>query len=216
MPYLLRRVVAVLGSVLLAMLLLCAKVTYEAHQTFARGEEALAQGAYSAAVTYYERTLKWYTPYSTRVPLAIERLWHLGSTAEARGDRPLALAAYGAIRSGLYAVQSLYLPYAAWIPKSEERLAVLMAQTKHAAETPATQLAQDTGRFAAMLQHNAGPHTGWSVLVELAFLGWAGATVGFIWYSFPVPGGFSRPRGLLWGSLMALCFGVWIVAMVQT
>ena len=86
------------------VVMLYAKVAYNAHQDFARGEESYTHGEYKVAITHYERTIKWYTPFSTVVQPAVERLWQLGAEAEARGDASLALEAYQTLRSSLYAI----------------------------------------------------------------------------------------------------------------
>src|SRR5712664_2832217 len=162
----------VVGLVVAFVVILYAKVVYNASQDFTLGEEAYTRSEYKVAITHYERTIKWYTPLSRVVQNAVERLWQLGTEAEARGDLSMALAAYQTLRSSLYAVQSFYIPYQSWIPKSEERIAPLLAKTKIGAEPRADKLVQDTTRFAMQLQRHVGPHLGWSILVEIGFLGW--------------------------------------------
>ena len=195
------------------VVMLYAKVAYNANRDFARGEESYRHGEYKVAITYYERTIKWYTPFSTVVQPAVERLWQLGAEAEARGEVSLALEAYQTLRSSLYAVQSFYIPYQSWIPKSEARIAPLLAKTKAGTEQQEDKLAQDTARFAMQLQRHVGPYLGWSVLVEIGFLGWVGATVGLIWYVVDEQGHFARRQGLLWGSLLAIFFALWLISM---
>jgi len=213
LSYFLRQVVRILGVLLFLAAVLVVKVTYNARQEFARGEEAYTYGAYNAAITHYERTIKWYTPFSKTVQRAVERLWQLGTEAETREDWPLALEAYQSLRSSLYAVQSFYVPYQSWIPKSEEHIAPLLAKTKIGAEPRADKLVQDTTRFAMQLQRHVGPHLGWSILVEIGFLGWVGATVSLIWYVVDQDGNFAQRQGLLWGSLLAVFFALWVVSM---
>jgi hypothetical protein len=198
------------------LVILYAKVAYNARQDFTLGEDAYIHGEYKRAMTHYERTIKWYTPLSTTVQRAVEHLWQLGTEAEARGELALALEAYQTLRSSLYAVQSFYIPYQGWIPKTEERIAPLLAKTKAGEEPNADKLAQDTARFAMQLQRHVGPHLGWSILVEIGFLGWVGATVGLIWYVVDEAGNFARRPGLLWGSLMAVCFALWLIGMRLT
>jgi len=198
------------------VVILYAKVTYNASQDFALGEDAYTHGEYKRAITHYERTIKWYTPLSTTVQRAVERLWQLGTEAEVRGEISLALEAYQTLRSSLYAVQSFYIPYQSWIPKSEARIAPLLAKTKAGEEHNEGQLAQDTARFAMQLQRHVGPHLGWSILLEIGFLGWVGATIGLIWYVVDEAGNFAQRQGLLWGSLMAAFFALWLVGMRLT
>ena len=213
MSYVVRHMVRMLGVLLFLAAVLVVKVTSNARQEFAVGEEAYIRGAYNVAITHYARAIKWYTPFSTTVRHAVEHLWQLGTEAERRGDWHLALEAYQALRASLYAVQSFYIPYQSWIPKSEERIAPLLAKTKAGEEPNADKLAQDTARFAMQLQRHVGPHLGWSMLVEIGFLGWVGATVGLIWYVVDEAGHFARRQGLLWGSLIAAFFALWLIGM---
>jgi len=192
------------------------KVTYNARQEFTVGEEAYTRGAYDVAITHYERAIKWYTPFSNTIRHAEERLWQLGTEAETRGDWRLALEAYQSLRASLYAVQSFYIPYQNWIPKTEERIAPLLARTKAGTEPQEDKLAQDTTRFAMQLQRHVGPHLGWSILVEIGFLGWVGAAVGLIWYVVDGQGNFARRQGILWGSLLAVFFALWLISMRLT
>jgi len=211
-----RSVLRAVSLMLIFIALLYAKAAYNSRQDFALGEDAYTQGEYKRAMTHYERTIKWYTPFSTVVQRAVERLWQLGTEAEARGEISLALEAYQTLRSSLYAVQSFYIPYQSWIPKSEERIAPLLAKTKAGEEPNADKLVQDTARFAMQLQRHVGPHLGWSILLEIGFLGWVGATVGLIWYIVDEAGNFARRQGLLWGGLMAVFFALWLIGMRLT
>ena len=198
------------------VVILYAKVAYNTNQDFILGEDAYTHGEYKRAITHYERTIKWYTPLSTAVQRAVERLWQLGTEAEAWGEISLALEAYQTLRSSLYAVQSFYIPYQSWIPKSEARIAPLLAKTKAREEPNEGQLAQNTARFAMQLQRHVGPHLGWSILLEIGFLGWVGAIVGLIWYVVDEAGNFARRQGLLWGSLIAIFFALWLIGMRLT
>lgn len=211
-----RNALGVLALFVACIAMLYIKTAYNASQDFALGEEAYTHGKYKVAITHYERAIKWYTPFSKVVRLAVERLWQLGTEAEARGEVSLALEAYQTLRSSLYAVQSFYVPYQSWIPKSEERIAPLLARTKAGQESGEDKLAQDTARFAVQLHRQEGPHLGWSVLVEIGFLGWVGATVGLIWYVVDAQGNLARRQGLLWGSLLAIFFALWLISMRMT
>jgi hypothetical protein len=212
----LRYALSVFGLGVIFVIILYIKVVYNASQDFARAEESYSHGQYQVAITHYGRAIKWYSPLNNIVQRAVERLWQLGTEAEARGEFALALEAYQTLRSSLYAVQSFYIPYQSWIPKSEARIAPLLARTKAGAEHNEDKLAQDTARFAMQLQRHVGPHLGWSILTEIGFLGWVGATVGLIWYVVDEAGHLVRRQGVLWGSLMAVFFALWLIGMRLT
>src|ERR1043166_5204864 len=100
-PDLLRQAVMILCILLFVAILLLLKIVYSARQEFVYGEQAFTHGAYEVAITHYERAIKWYTPFSTTVRRAVERLWQLGTEAETRGDWRLALEAYQSLRASL-------------------------------------------------------------------------------------------------------------------
>jgi hypothetical protein len=212
----LRSALRIVGLLVAFVVIVYAKVAYNASQDFALGEDAYAHGEYKRAITHYARTIKWYIPLSMVVQRAVERLWQLGTEAEARNEISLALAAYQALRSSLYAVQSFYVPYQSWIPKSEARIAPLLAKAKAGEAHNEDKLAQDTARFTMQLQRHVGPHLGWSILLEIGFLGWVGATVGLIWHVVDEEGNLVRRQGLLWGSLIAVFFALWLIGMRLT
>lgn len=218
LPYhhIVRKAVLGLGVTVMIVAMLCVKASYNARQEFARGEAAYQGGQYQEAIMSYERAIKWYTPLSTSVRFAVERLWDIGTDAEQQADEHLALQAYRSLRSSLYAVQSFYLPYQHWIPKSEAKIAALMAKIAQAEGQDGAKRAHDTARFAQMLQRDIAPNMGWSVLVELGFLGWVGATVGLIWYAFGKNSVWAWRPGLVWGSGIVVCFAMWIVGMLFT
>jgi tetratricopeptide (TPR) repeat protein len=211
----LRHIVRILGVILVLVVALIIKASYDASREFALAEQAYEGQQYAEAVLHYERAIKWYTPLSSTVQQAAARLWNLGTEAEQRGDLALALEAFRGLRGSLYATRSLYLPYEHWIPKSEAKIAVLMAQTADPEEPrPASRSPQEeTRRFAEMLQRFTGPNTAGTALAELGFVCWVGATLGFLWFAFTEQG-LSGRRGLLWGGTIAAFFAVWIVGML--
>lgn len=57
---------------------------------------------------------------------------------------------------------------------------------------------------------------GWSVLVEIGFLGWVEATGSLIWYVVDEQGNFAPRQGLLWGSSLAIFFALWVIGIRLT
>jgi len=203
------------GSVIVIVVaILGINVSLNARQALHHGEAAYQSGKPKEAIMYYERAIKWYTPLSPWVRLAVERLWYIGSEAEAGADVPLALQAYQGLRSSLYAVQSFYLPYRHWIPKTEAKIAALMARTTQTEGQGSDKLAQDTARFTQMLQRDTASHVGWTVLTEIGFLAWVGASVGLLWYAVGGYGMWVWRQGWLWGSGIIVGFTAWIVGML--
>ena len=79
-----RSVLRVVSLMIIFVALLYAKTAYNSRQAFALGEDAYTHGEYKRAITHYERTIKWYTPLSTVVQRAVERLWRHGGRSARR------------------------------------------------------------------------------------------------------------------------------------
>ena len=93
---------------------------------FRRGEAALAAGDSMLAIAGYESAIHMYTPGSSTVRQAAERLWSMAEGFEKSGDSTRALLAYRSLRSSFYAVQGLNKPGKDWIARCDERIAVLV------------------------------------------------------------------------------------------
>ncbi len=208
----LRHTFCIMCTIVCLSIALIAKISYHSRQELASGDKASSQKNWSQAVVHYERAIKWYVPLSSSVPNAIARLWEIATAAEQRQDLPLALQAYRALRSALYAVESVYIPHQAWIPRCEERIAWLMAQRQQVSD-PAQREAE-IARFTSMLQRDTSPHLGWSIVMEIGFLGWIGATLLLIWHAYNSQGQLVWHRGSLWGGGIVAGFILWIVGML--
>lgn len=93
---------------------------------FNKGERALAEGNYIAALAGYEAAIHMYTPFSSRVEQSAQRLWELGEEAERSGDLQKALVAYRALRSSFYSTHGLLRPGEEWIARCDARIAEIL------------------------------------------------------------------------------------------
>jgi hypothetical protein len=211
---LIRQITLALGAVLTACVFFAVTVAYRSQQEFARAEAALQSGDYAGAITHYERSIKWYLPYSGSVRRAVARLWDIGVAAEARADTAQALTAYRTLRGSLFAIQSFYVPYSEWIPKCEARIAALLPDTMQGNYKARASHDQHRARFLQMFERNPSPQLGWSLLLELGFLAWMGGTIGLIWNVDIRDGRWVWRYGWGWSSGIALGFAAWVIGML--
>ncbi len=111
------------ASIMSAMVV--AKAYYRSAKEFNMGEDALKKQEFNMAITHFERSIHWYTPFNKYVSGSAERLWEIGEIAEKKGDPSLALLAYRSLRSSFYAVRSFYTPHKEWINKCDEKILTL-------------------------------------------------------------------------------------------
>jgi hypothetical protein len=111
---------------LISLVLVWGNTLYRQQVQFGKGERGWAAGDFVGAVAGYESAIHMYTPFSSKVEIAAQRLWALGEAAQKRGDRQRALIAYRSLRSSFYAVAWLVSPGAEWIAKCDARIAQLV------------------------------------------------------------------------------------------
>lgn len=116
----------VLVIALVAIILIWGNTWQRQRTQFKRGEAAQAAGDYIAAIAGYESAIHMYTPGSSLVERAAEKLWMLGEGFEQSGDPGRALLAYRALRSSFYAVHGLHTPGREWIARCDEKIAALV------------------------------------------------------------------------------------------
>lgn len=149
-------------------LIVWGRVYYGSYQSYREGMVHLENQSLIRAITYFDRSIHWYTPLNPWVEKSAERLWDIGEQAEKEGDTRLALIAYRTIRQGFYAARSVYQPGKDWIQRSEKRIAQLVHQESSELSSPLpSQEIQD-------------PDVLWSIVVVLGLFGWIGSMFGVI------------------------------------
>ena len=202
-------VAVVLCFVVLAMV--WARAFYGSVQAYHEGEAYLEKGQIIEAITFFDRSIHWYTPFNPYVRQSAEHLWEIGLRAEQQGDSQLALIAIRTIRRGFYAARSFYTPGKAWIGKCDTKIASLMAKKLGAASM------ENTETPPLVKRNNPEPDIFWTLVLEIGFLGWIGCVIGFLIHSLTegqTPRLRSRPA-ILWGVMVLIFFTVWIVGMMR-
>ena len=168
----------VIGLCVIFLLMVYARTLYGSMEAYKQGKSSMQNQQYLKAITFFDRTIHWYTPFNPYVQRAAELLWEIGIQAENRGDVKLALIAFRTIRSGFYAASHFTVPGRAWIMKCESKIEDLGKLEKNERGSEST-----PGRSArAPLKNQNSPPPGvvWTILLEIGFLGWVGSIIGFI------------------------------------
>lgn len=97
-------------------------------EQFLKGETALAKRDAIGAIAGYEAAIHMYTPWSSVVETAADRLWTIGGDFEKHNDRERALIAYRSLRSSFYAARGFTLPGKSWIERCDQKIAKLTGE----------------------------------------------------------------------------------------
>jgi len=201
---------------LMGLVLFCGKVFYHSGEEFQKGEEAFIQGDFKKALLHYDRSIHWYTPWSSSVDRSIHRLWEMGAKLEGKGDQKTALEVYWALRSSLYGVRSFYTPKSEWIEKANDRIASIWAgQEPLPSEEKKITPEERKGRYLVALRKDWAPKVGWAVATEVGFFGWVVSALVFIFTFLRKEGGLARGKALFWGGCILLFYALWVIGMVR-
>ena len=210
-----RTILAGVALVVIFLLMVWARVFYGSMQACREGEIHLQKTQYIKAITFFDRSIHWYTPFNPYVHKSAEYLWEISMDAEAKGDIRLALIAARTIRRGFVSARSFYLPGRDWIEKCDLRIFALQEIAQKKKEDP---IDESPGRVSILEDPQVrGPDVFWSIVLLTGLLGWIGSVIVLIMKGFRT----SHENGVLnvsnfkWIGLWAVCFVVWIVGMVK-
>lgn len=190
----------------------------ESGDAFEQAVQAEKAGELAQAIEQYQYAARWYTPVSSVPGEAALALTRIGKDAEARGDRALALKAWRRLRGAVLATRGLTTPLEAHLELANTRLAELMAQQQLEDGGPTIRgrsKAQLIADHLALLRLDPAPHSGWSLLVVLSFIGWISTMVMAIWRGLDESVSIRAPALWRWGGSSVLFFVVWLLALSQ-
>ncbi len=147
------------------------KVRFEAGEALGRAQEFERVQYTRLAVVAYRHTVRWYSPGSEPVGIAVERLETMGDELSAAGKVALALEAYRALRSGIYSIRSTYTPYGDVLPALNRKIATLMANQEFDG-VESTDAAERIAHHEALLAADNAPDIFWSLVATSAFVLW--------------------------------------------
>lgn len=196
---------AVAGILIILLVMVWVRAFVGSMRAWDQGEALLKEKKYVEAITFFDRSMHWYTPYNPYVEKSAHRLWEIGVMAEKKGDVTLALIAYRTIRRGFYGTEGIYSPGKAWIEKSEAKIGSLV---KHGG----------AARAGALQKRLVPPpNIFWSVMVEVGLLGWLATMVILVIRLFKRDQG-SRVKVascMGWGVLSLCFFALWVIGLLK-
>lgn len=203
----------ILGLAAIALIMVWGRAFYGSIQAYQMGETFLKEKQYIRAVTFFDRSIHWYTPFNPFIQKSAEQLWAIGKQAEKEGDIRLALISFRTIRNGFYGASHFVTPGRSWINKTGREIDVLLGEEDGEVSDDSASLKE------ALLQEQkiAGPDVLWTILLEIGFLGWIGSVIGFIMFRLrhKKDGEYQASSSFIWLTLTVCFFALWIFGMVK-
>jgi hypothetical protein len=201
-----------LGLCLVLLTVVWIRAFYGSMHAYEEGEGYLRKQQFVKAITFFDRSIHWYTPFNPYVHKSAQRLWEICIWAEKKGDLQLALIAARTIRRGFLGVRSFYTPGRNWIDRSDTKIASLMSRASGPQQrnnAPVVSSPQQTG---------PEPDVFWTLTLEIGLVGWIGSVIGFLMCSLT---GGQTPKlksgpAVFWGILVLIFYTMWILGMMRS
>ncbi len=205
----------VLGLVAMVFIMVWFRAFYGSMKTYHQGETYLKGRQYIKAITFFDRSIHWYTPFNPYVRKSADRLWEIGNHAERQGDIKLALIAFRTIRRGFYAASSFITPGKRWIEKCDLKISSLVMMEEK--DRKGTDDSMSLKKTMPQSKEIVSPSIFWSIILEIGFLGWIGSVIGFIIFILgrKGEGRYFHYHAFIWIGLTFVFFALWVVGMMK-
>jgi len=201
--------------IVIVLIIIWVRAFYGSMNAYHQGETYLKENKIIKAVTFFDRAIRWYTPFNTFVSKSVARLWAIGEEAEQRSDIKLALIAFRTIRRGFYASRSIYQPGSEWIERCGARIDYLNRVVHSGKEIPVS--SETKKGYTPESQKAVSPNIIWTVILEIGFLGWIVSVICFILNISRHKGEHRYPISsvIIYTGLTIVFFTVWIIGMMK-
>lgn len=199
------RITAVIG-VLFAVLAVRAVTSSRAE--LLRGDTARERGDADAAILFYRRAARWYTPGDPCVPEALDRLAMIAREAEEEGDTERALAAWRSVRGAILATRSFYIPHRGRLERAEREI---VDATASLAEPRVREAARQHARAA--LGEPTGPVLLFTLVLLVGWLAWTGGAFAFTMLVIDEEDRVRAKPARIWGTVIVVGFGLFVLGM---
>ncbi|MBZ0272361.1 hypothetical protein K8I61_10010 [bacterium] len=207
-----RQKILMAGAVVLAALaMIVARVAVGGAVELREARAHQQAGDITEAIWAYDRALHWYLPGSPTVRASVDALRTIARDAEASGDPETALWAWRVMRSAMYAARGLVQPGRDVIGEANVEIARLVGEKVGAGDPQKNAEAREMEM--AILTREVGPNTAWSLVATLAFFGWIGLAVLFIFRAFGPKDAFFRRPALFIGAAFLAVYVIWMLAL---
>ena len=214
----------IVGHVILIFLLMLiiiiaiwTRTLISSKKNFSEGEKYFNNKQYIKAITFFDRSMHWYTPFNTYIEKSAEYLWEISDRAKAISNDQLSMIAIETIRNSFYSSRSFYLTGDNWIKRCDDRIHDI---TKNQDEKTKNEEVESGGQDKIYMQDNIvynDPAILWTVVLEIGLLGWIGAVLGIIF--FRLRPSLEADRFIhtywFWILLAGINYSLWIFGMIK-
>jgi len=184
-------------------------------KNYYHGETFYINKQYIKAITFFDRSMHWYTPFNPYIERSAEYLWEISEQADENNDEQLSLIAIETIRNSFYSSRSFYSPGFYWIKRSDDKIRNIIEHQNHKIGEGRV-LDGEERIYEQNLVYN-DPVIFWTIVLEIGLFGWIGAMIGLILV-------YSRPclncdkyiyKYWFWILLAIINHGLWVIGTIK-
>jgi hypothetical protein len=190
------------------------RVFWDGRRALASGDEAMARGDVTEALTQWRRAAPWYAPLAPHVADAYDRMEVLARAAEEKGDDQVALDAWRGIRSSSLATRSFFTPFADRLAVANQRIADLTARVEVKAD-PKKDQAERRALHLGLLLRDDAPSVPWSLLALAGFAMWVGGGFWLARRGVTAEDKLDRKYAIRAAALIAVGLVVWMLGLYK-
>jgi hypothetical protein len=200
----------------ICLLIIGTRMVYLQRSHFMAADKYYQEANWKLAISEYDKTMHFYTPWSPYLKKSAQKLWQIGEMFENEKKFDWAHTAYSTIRSSFYSARSLYTPGRDWISRCDAKIADLNVQMLIRDGVIHPKAAEaERKRQLHVLTVDRVPDPFWSVIVEAGLFGWIGSVLFLIMKGLSAEGKIQK-KFALYGILSFLCtFTMWITALLK-
>jgi len=185
-------------------------------QNFKEGKEYFNDQQYIKAITFFDRSMHWYTPFNPYIERSAEYLSKISEQADQINDDQLSLIALETIRNSFYSSRSFYSPGANWIKRcDDEILNITKDQNENRFKTGDENDDKDKVYRQDIVYND--PAIFWTIVLEIGLFGWIGAVIGIIFFCLEPPLKTDKFTHTYWFWILFACisYSLWIIGMIK-
>jgi len=183
---------------------------------FVKGKDYFNNKQYIKAITFFDRSMHWYTPLNPFIEKSAEYLWEISEKAKQTNDERLSLFAIETIRNSFYSSRSFYSPGVTWINRVDDKIQDIIKNQNEETFKVKDEFESQNKIIKQVIIYN-DPNIFWTIVLEIGLFGWIGAILGFI-YVYLVPCLKTNKyihTSLFWILLICISYSLWIIGMIK-
>lgn len=210
---LLKHAAVILMIVLIILISVWIRAFIGAMKNYNKGKDSFDREQYIMAITFFDRSMHWYTPFNPYVERSAEYLWEISKQSEQINDKKMSIIALETIRNGFYSARSFYSPGINWIDRCETKIGSIDNSQKESILQEDNYDGKNT-IYSSNMEYN-DPNIFWTIILEVGLFGWIGSILGFIYFYLGADNNRYVRKYYLWILAAGVTYGLWIIGMIE-